>query len=205
MDMQQFREQLTSLEEQAMQHGGYLSEQQIRQFCEQAGLEESARPLIDAYLKERGIRTGQAESAVPSPALLSAPPQTEDLAHDAPLEWYTRQLMKIRDLDPVEEETLFEAAAAGSSEAASELATHYLPVVADMASEMEEESLSMEDLVQEGNVALWMALESLEKMDSLAAYQACLLNRVSLALREAAAPSRRGTQGHLRWSGRWLT
>ncbi|MBQ4000731.1 MAG: hypothetical protein II643_07055, partial [Oscillospiraceae bacterium] len=41
-----------------------------------------------------------------------------------------------------------------------------------------------EDLIQEGNMELWMALEELEREDTLAAYQARLMNRVGKAMEE---------------------
>ena len=55
-----------------------------------------------------------------------------------------------------------------------------------MASEYEAAQVSPADFIQEGNIALLMALEALEPMESLAAYQARLMNEIAAGLREAA-------------------
>ena len=95
------------------------------------------------------------------------------------LEAYLDTVAGFEALDPSEELTLFHLAAMGDKAAREKLTHAYLPVVCDLAGELIKDGMYAEDLIQEGNLALWMALDGLERKESLAAYQAALLNKLS--------------------------
>ena len=115
-------------------------------------------------------------------------PGTDRRAH--PLEIYLEQIALTDRPDAAAELELFHRAAGEDAAAKEQLGTVYLETVYDLAAEYEGEEIPVEDLVQEGNLGLLLALERLEKMDSLAAYRAFLLNEINQSFKQAIAESK---------------
>ena len=111
---------------------------------------------------------------------------TEDADEEDLMKLYLRDINELPDLLPEEEKHLFDRAARGDVEARRQLACAYLGMVIDLAAEYEDMEAAAEDLIQEGNMALLIALENLESEESLSAYQVKLVNEISASLRKAA-------------------
>ena len=77
------------------------------------------------------------------------------------------------------------AVAAGEAQAREKLIRWYLPLICEMAGEYKGDEIAAEDLIQEGNVGLLMAMESLNEFENAAASQAHLLNSVNEAMQAA--------------------
>jgi RNA polymerase primary sigma factor len=114
----------------------------------------------------------------------------EDVSHDgshqSALETYLEELESITDLPRDLELKLFHMAADGDKEAGGTLVSRYLNTACDLAGEFEGKGLKVEteDLIQEANLGLLMAVNELEREESLAAYRVRLLNRVTTYLEE---------------------
>lgn len=112
--------------------------------------------------------------------------EQEDAVEELPaLAQYLAQLDQIGQADTLIALDLFHAAADGQEQAREALLRSMLSMVCDLAGELEEPGVAVEDLIQEGNMELWLAMKELERQESLAAYQAGLMNRVSGAMYEA--------------------
>ena len=61
----------------------------------------------------------------------------------------------------------------------------YLPLICQMADEYDGGEIPAEDLIQEGNIGLLLAMDTLDTFDSPAACQAHLLNCVNQAMEDA--------------------
>ena len=85
---------------------------------------------------------------------------------------------------------LFAAAGRGDLQARKELAGAYLPVVCQIVEEYDQDLLSQEDLIQEGNLGLLTTLASLEDVSTLAACQAQVWSGIHQALRAAVEEAR---------------
>ncbi|MDO4476032.1 MAG: RNA polymerase sigma factor region1.1 domain-containing protein [Lachnospiraceae bacterium] len=109
----------------------------------------------------------------------------ENAGHKRVLEQYVEDVSEILELDAQEEEILFLAAADGDMNARNRLIASFLPLVLDMAGEMETEGVIVEDLIQEGNMGLILSFDTLERGGSLAANKAHVLNEINRAMQEA--------------------
>ena len=80
---------------------------------------------------------------------------------------------------------MFARAVLRDEDARKELIDWYLPFICRLAGENESPEIPAEDLIQEGNLGLLTALDELEELESAAAYQAFLLNKISRAMEQA--------------------
>lgn len=171
-----FREVLGEIREAADEAGGVITKEEIRQRLEHLPLSEEHFQMIYAYLTEQGIR-------VPDDAKEAEelPEEKEGLS----LSLYLEELQRlIRESDEDETE-LLKAAISGEADAKERLIEWYLPLICQMAEEYEGQEIPVEDLIQEGNVGLLTAMESLGEFESPAACQAHLLNSVNQAMEAA--------------------
>ena len=213
-----FREMLGELKTLAQSRGGRLSRQETEAFFEKASLDSSQIDLICEYLLTQGIildgykrsREAAEQMAPPKPedpegsAWETEDPQTgaeradaaeaEEPGEEMPgvLELYMRELEDFAghaEREAQEELKLFEAMVDGDRQARDELVRIYLPVIAQMAGEYEEENIETEDLLQEGNIALLTTLSGMQRQESLAAYRTLLLNGINDSMGGAISSS----------------
>lgn len=184
-----FREMLSEIKELADHKGGRLTVAQIDDFFADAKLTREQLEMIYEYLESQRIQV-EGWKREKNPSLFRekatetveeeiTQDEAEEREQTSAMEVYLEELEKIVSLEPAEELELFRKAAAGDLLSKNRLAEAYLPVICEMAGEYEGSEISSEDLIQEGNMGLLLALEELELMDSLAASQAQLLNRVN--------------------------
>lgn len=192
-----FREHLEQLTTEAKEQGNRISVQTIRRKLKDIGLDGKKMQMVYDYLDMMSIEVYDED--MPDKASGSGDGQVRSLEH------YLDDLSKLPPMDEVEELTLFHMAAEGHKEARAKLTERYLQTVVDLAGEIEaretgkdqenktpagvvrldlDGEFTAEDLVQEGNVGLILALEHMERQDSLAAYRAILLNQVTKYMEE---------------------
>lgn len=177
-ETRRFREKLEELCARGRRSGMLLDVQEIMDILDEEHLTVDQLQLVYTYLDQMGIgiydsRTGE-DATSPGERRRS-------------LEVYLDELDRITPLPQEEEFLLFERASQGNREAANALIERYLGTVCDLASEYEgiHPKVETEDLVQEANTGLVLAVSALEKEESLAAYRAKLLNSVTVFLEES--------------------
>ena len=173
-----FREKLNDLCVLGRKSGMRLSVRQIHDAMKQEHLSVEQLQLIYNYLDQMSIEIYDPE--------LSDEASGEG-SHRRSLEIYLEELDRFAPLPEDLELQLFDKAAAGDREASHVLIERYLTMVCDLASEFEKErsGVDAEDIVQEANTGLVMAVSGLEKQESLSAYRAYLLNYVTSYLEES--------------------
>ena len=182
-----FREMLSEIKALADSRGNQLTVQEINDFFSNAHLEQEQMELIYEYLKSQMItvlgynqRNEQAVALFEHPAEdTEEAVETEEMDRWEGMQLYLDELEQIEKMEPQEELLLFRQAAGGDHDAKIRLTELYLPMVCEMAGEFEGDEILVEDLIQEGNIGLLMALEKMEAADSLAAFQAQLMNKVN--------------------------
>ncbi len=177
-----FQERLSDLLEEAEASDGVLTQGQIRDCLKDLPLQESHYQLIYEYLAEQNVRvlkSGQGSG--------SGTAQTDSGGEEKrpSLSMYLEELSEFEDVDEETEICLFAKARAGDPEAENRLVELYLPLVCRIAEEYGEEVLPAEDLIQEGNLGLLFAVQSLQPYETLAACRADLTNRIREAMDEA--------------------
>ncbi|MCD8337525.1 MAG: hypothetical protein LUD18_09665 [Lachnospiraceae bacterium] len=195
-----FREKLTELKATADQTGGILTEDQIREMLKTMPLEENHFQLIFDYLAEQKIHVIKSEeqanpengaeaekSAVQEADGCESEP--EETASDGEerrsLSFYVEELEAMSDVDDAGELRLLERLRGGDAKAKERLIGIYLPLICSMAEEYGEEALPAEDLIQEGNLGLLSAVDSLGEFDSAAACRVHILNTIREAMEQA--------------------
>ncbi len=107
-------------------------------------------------------------------------------ADTSALEVYLEELEQMIERDSLEVLTLLKGAISGDKASLEKAAQFYLPMVCDLAGEYEKDAaMPVEDLIQEGNMALWMALTQMEEAESVAQVEAQLVNAVNKRMEEA--------------------
>ena len=154
-----FREMLSEIKGLADQKGNRLSLDEIREFFKNAHLTEEQLQMVCAYLNEEKIQIEGYEGA----GKQEAPDKEEAgmMEESDCLELYQAELEEIEELSEEEELKCFQLASAGDPAAKSRLTEHYLRTVYDLSRTFAFGSVPRSDLIQEGNVALVLALEEL--------------------------------------------
>ncbi len=158
--------------------------EEIREFFANVPLEEEHFQLIYEYLAGQKIRVDGAGPA-PEAAAQENAEEGESIGERA-----DSLAIYLEELDRPEQSaevrlSLFNRAAAGDREAGKTLIEQYLLTVCELAEEYESDVILTEDLIQEGNMGLILAVEELQPRESLAAYEAYLVNGISKAMEDA--------------------
>lgn len=187
-----FQERLTDLKAYAAENKNILTKQEIRDFFEGAPLEDSHFEMVFEYLKGQKIQIADSEEEAEEARESENPGSLSFYLADLEDAGYLARLKETGEnaIEPEEELELFRQMTAGSAAARERLVEIYLPVVCGLADEYEEDDIPVEDLIQEGNLGLLMALAEMEESASLAACQACLLNGINKAMKDAIEESR---------------
>ena len=171
-----FREILGDIRRAADEAGGVITKEEIKERLSHLPLGEDHLKMIYQYLSEQGIQ-------VPDDAQEAAelPTGEEGFA----LSIYLEELQQLAEREDEDETELLKAVAAGEAQAREKLIRWYLPLICEMAGEYKGDEIAAEDLIQEGNVGLLMAMESLNEFENAAASQAHLLISVNEAMQAA--------------------
>lgn len=183
-----FREMLSGIKELADAKGNCLTSEEVRDFFSNAHLTEEQFAMIFAYLEGQKIQIEGYESVGGK----SEPEEQEgkDPTEDEYMKMYLEDLETVLPVSEEEEEKLFLQAAAGDAGAKSRLTELYLKMVCEIAHTYAYGSLPVSDLIQEGNIALLLALNDLEVQESLQEYREELYRAVSRAMEEALTEQR---------------
>lgn len=175
-ETERFRGKLDRLCALGRRSGMRLDVQEILDVLEEEHLSADKLQLVYTYLDQMGIVIYDSEM---EDALSSGYRRRS-------LEVYLEELDRIAALPEDAEYLLFERAAGGDREASNTLIERYLSTVCDLASEYEaaHPMVESEDLIQEANTGLVLAVVALEKESTLAAYRVKLLNSVSAFMEE---------------------
>ncbi len=201
-----FREMLTELKDAAFIGNGVLTKEEIHDIFKDIPLEESHYQLIYEYLAEQNIPVVESrEEALKEgkkPALLPSGKQEETkedaTGEESPedkdaegeekrsLELYLEDLAAIDEIDEEAESGLIKRLLSGDDSVKEQLISLYLPLVPEMASEYEEQAgLPVEDLIQEGNLGLMHALDTLAECENTASCRVHILNSIRESMEDA--------------------
>ena len=178
-----FREMLSEIKKAANETGDVITQDKIKEILAGVPLEEEHFKLIYNYLSEQNIRV------VDSLEELEEQPQEDG----GSLALYLDELMSLeREVTEDERELMLQAMEqeAGAKE---RLIESYLPLICEMASGYEGDDVLAEDLIQEGNLGLLMAIESLGQLknESPAACRAHIINSINEAMEQMIDSSRK--------------
>ena len=176
-DAERFSQKLEELRALGRRSFMRLSVQQIQSVLEDDHLTKEQMQMVYAYLNQMAIEvydpdTGDSVSSSMKPVRA--------------LEAYLEEVDRFSPLSKEEEFLLFDRAAKKDAQAANTLIERYLQTACDLAAEYEDPAskVEVEDLIQEANTGLVMAMTEIRPQKSLALYRVWLLNYVTAFLEE---------------------
>lgn len=170
MNVQTFQKKLEDMKTLAKKNHNCLSMELTEQYFAEDGLDSTQLQKVFEYLKAQGIalldKDGNREEAFSE----DWEETTEEAAPLLPeeekyLEEYRESLKDIRPVDEEERIALFHALETGSETAKKRLTELYLEEVIAICLQKKPEGLFLGDMIQEGNLALVMALEDWKETD----------------------------------------
>ena len=151
----EFLEQLRKLQGKAEANQRHISQKEVQKFAMENELGEEQMKSVYAYLQSQGIRAEGCENkAEEKKAAVELTAEEERYLNE-----YRTDMSYIKAEQPGEKEELLKLAEAGDALAKARLIEIYMPVVVEIALEMNTADVYLGDLVQEGNVSLMLALE----------------------------------------------
>lgn len=167
-EQKKFQEKLSELLSYARDHENKVTMKEVRDFFEDFALDEQKVTFVCEYLTMEQVRCWQ----IIEPGVVLEETEKEKKKPEfseeelRALQQYLDELPETET--PSEEETaeLYRKAAEGDSLAKSMLVQLWLPKVIETAKEMHTRDFFLMDLVQEGNVGLLVALESVVKAET---------------------------------------
>lgn len=171
-----FREMLTEIKKAADEAGNRISHEKIKELLSGMPLEEEHFSLIYEYLAQQNIRVTESEEEAA---------ELPDEEEQKSLSIYLDELEALEPENLEEEHALIEKVMQGDTGARNKLIESYLPLICEMAGEYEGTELPVEDLIQEGNLGLLVAMETLQGFENAAACRAHILNSINKAMEEA--------------------
>ncbi|MCI8417157.1 MAG: hypothetical protein HFI33_06630 [Lachnospiraceae bacterium] len=159
MERAEFQEQLRQLSALAKEKGNQLTQEEVRSFFDSFSLEEEQLALVYAYLEANHIGVeGYIAKRDQGTGKETEAYTREELAF---LQTYQRELKAFAPLEEDALEELLGLVEQGDDLAKAQATERLLHLVLEQAKELHGQGLSLEDLVQEGNIGLMLSLEEL--------------------------------------------
>lgn len=171
-DQDEFLKKLDSLKETAFLCGGVITEEQISEVFPE--LDDAKKKYLEDYLKSQHIGIGE---AIDPDSYMTG----EDINL---LEMYMESLDETVRLSDSKKRVMMMDALGGDKEAKNALISHYLPDVVDTAKLYTGQGVNIMDLIGEGNVALAIAMQSLEVCEAIEDVEPLVMKMVMNAMEE---------------------
>lgn len=164
-DKVKFLEMLRLITETAKGQGSVITKEEIKAYFGDVQLEEAEYQHVYRYLAENRI---EVEKFQYRPAVTGEGAGNETKEADSQyLKMYQKDLNQIPVLHKEERISCFKRLKEGDKAAAECYMKSCLKKVVSIAKTLQNRGMCLEDLIQEGNVGLICAMESIKKMDDL--------------------------------------
>ncbi len=173
-----FNETLSALVDYANANAGHVSADDVKDYFKNIIKDEAQYTMIYAYLNERKILVDGIENNiredVPSTADSGKP---EESKTSTPYKWeqeeagivamYQDELNRTNRLDDAQLRTTFEQFKSGNQNSMTSLTEHFLEKVMTILPQYQNQGVGTADLIQEGNLAILLTLNSCDNYDQL--------------------------------------
>jgi RNA polymerase primary sigma factor len=188
MEREEFQDKLLELGTRARQQESRISMEEVRNFFQDMELSEEQYQLIFAYLASCQVTVEGYVAPQPEEEQEEIPLTPEEKHF---LESYKQELDYLK---PLEKEEILElcrqAEETGDGLAKAKLTEQFLPEVLNQAHEFRGQGLLLGDLVQEGNIGLMLALETLGLRTEGISYRDYLIQEIRSAIAQAVEENR---------------
>lgn len=175
-----FREMLSEIKKAADEAGNIITKEEVRTLLSGLPLEEEHFEMVYQYLDSQSIQVVESKEEAQE-ALLETPEKSLSL--------YIEELTALEGEELESEQELIRQAMTGDEAARDRLIETYLPLICEMAGEYNGTQIPAEDLIQEGNLGLLMAVRKLSQFENPAAGRAHIINSINQAMEQAIEAS----------------
>ena len=186
---EQLKEALRELFALARRADNRLTKEQISEVCQRISLDERQMEVLCAYLEQNHLTVEGFTAADETTALFCGPEKEGAQTGEDALSFqtYLREMKNVQPWHEKEDADLVGAMQAGDLQARERLIEGNLHLVVQKAQEYLGRGILASDLVQEGNLALMSALDSLETGENLQEHlQAAIADAMEAALKRQA-------------------
>ncbi len=134
-----------------------MTEEEILAYFSDMDLDEHQKQMVLQYI----VTTEAEESETESVTEEDAPEMEEDAPKSKVFQMYLEELSALPTFTAKDREQMYEKLAAGDTRVMEDISTAWLKKVLTIAEKYMESNLNVEDLVQEGNMALFLKLQEL--------------------------------------------
>ncbi len=173
--MEEFLKKLNELKDAAFYNGGYVTKEQIGEIFD--NLDDNQHGMIEEYLVNNHIG-------------IDKPLEDEEYLSREDIDYLQLYLDELKDIDPVEDgakRAFLMGAINKEADAKTKLMNAYLSPIVDMAKLYAGGKVAIADLIGEGNVALAIAIDMLECVDTPEDADALIVKNIMNAMEEYAA------------------
>lgn len=187
VDRQTFMETLHGVEEIAKTAAKPLTKEQIMEYFQGMELSEEQEQLVYDYIQKQPVKEEtEDELDVKVEELRSSTEEQkkaeEEFLNSAYVKMYMEDIAGIEPLAQGELESLYDALLRGDVEASALVVNQYLHQVIELAKRYVLLDVRMEDVIQEGNMALLMAVNELLGVEEARDVDACLKEQIQLGM-----------------------
>ncbi|MDO4942515.1 MAG: sigma-70 family RNA polymerase sigma factor [Lachnospiraceae bacterium] len=188
---QEFLEGLQDLVRIAKTNGDVLTQEEVRDYFSDIDLDDAKMSLVAAYMAENQIRIA---------GVLPNTPAAEDeeiFSEEEPsavLHMYMEEMKEISSMYDQEEFQFLKQLEQGDSDAVERLVEMNLKEVVDLANQYRGRGMQMNDLIQEGNLALFCAITEYDK-ESHGNFHRYMVSKVRKAIEDAIKDNVISTRG----------
>ena len=184
LDKGKFMEMLEAITQVAKVQENYLTKEEIEEYFRDMELEESHYQHIYQYLGENGIKvSGFTHKEFPKEVENETNENTDNKEEASPvLAFYMEELEQLKKISKNDQVHLFVQLRNGEEQAKEQLLEGYLPVVVEIANTYKGKGISVEDLIQEGNLGLLEGLQQVATISNLEDGDSFLREHIKMAI-----------------------
>lgn len=188
---QEFLEGLQELVRIAKTNDDVLTQKEVRDYFSDIELDEAKMALIAAYMAENQIRIA---GILPN----TLPAEDEEVFSveepSAVLHMYMEEMKELSSMYEQEESKFLKQLEQGDSDAVDRLVEMNLEEVVDLAQQYQGRGVQMNDLIQEGNLALFCAITEYDR-ETHGDFHQYMVSKVRAAIEDAIEDNAISTRG----------
>lgn len=186
LEQGKFMEMLKAMTEVAKVQENKITKEEIREYFAGMELQDSQYELVYEYLGENGITVpGYFYQKKEEQAETNEETGAEEENCSPVLSMYMEEIQSFPQMSPQEKMDMFLQVRNKEKQAKQRLLEGYLPVVVEMANKYKGKGMLVEDLIQEGNIGLFQAIERVGEISNLSDADTFIIESIRQSMVEA--------------------
>lgn len=182
LEQGKFMELLAELTELARVQEDTITKEEVQAFLSEMKIDETQLEHVYRYLGENGIQIPGIRNEKTETSPLAEP---EEEKESVAYRFYKEEMQAYESLSPAQKTRLFLGVRNKEAHAKEQILSGYLPVVMGLAERYKGKGMPVEDLIQEGNIGLLLAIEKIAEIANIEDADTFLVESIRQAIVEA--------------------